>query len=364
MQEYRNEPMRTQYKGAVVRRRKKKNSANLYLTVSTGIIAALGSLLSVNVFFNLNSDKIQINGSTLYPPEQIASVGGVFAGQNLIRLNTDFVGERISDHLVYVDDIEVVKDYPNGLIINITEAVPQSQIEQDGSLYTVSQSGRLLEVNQSERNEKLPLVVGFELKQAIAGQPAFSADEQKTDILVSIFEKLGELDFQKIHKIDISDRTDIRLYYDDRLEIELGSSVDLDIKLRSIKAVIDSKLPKGYEGILRYNGIDSGTSAIPKEPEVSRAPVGTTSSGDSSGDSSSDTSVYNPDGIGEQNGYWDENGNWVDNSWSNGYWDENGNWVDNSWSSGYYDENGYWVDNSWSNGYYDENGYWVDNYGY
>ena len=178
---------------------------------------------------------------------------------------------------------------------------------------------------------------------------------------MSIFEKLGELDFQKIHKIDISDRTDIRLYYDDRLEIELGSSVDLDIKLRSIKAVIDSKLPKGYEGILRYNGIDSGTSAIPKEPEVSRAPVGTTSSSDSSGDSSSDTSVYNPDGIGEQNGYWDENGNWVDNSWSNGYWDENGNWVDNSWSSGYYDENGNWVDNSWSSGYYDENGNWVDN---
>eukprot|EP00505_MAST-04D_sp_SCG-Rhode-Island_P002190 Stramenopile-MAST_4_protein_2190 len=45
-------------------------------------------------------------------------------------------------------------------------------------------------------------------------------------------------------------------------------------------------------------------------------------------------------GEGQQEGYYDENGNWID--YSGGYYDENGNWVD--YSGGYYDEHGNWIE--------------------
>ena len=58
---------------------------------------------------------------------------------------------------------------------------------------------------------------------------------------------------------------------------------------------------------------------------------------------------------GYNNGYYDENGEWVE---ATGYYDENGEWVE---QSGYYDENGDWVE---TGGYYDENGEYIEYAGY
>ena len=207
----------------------------------------------------------------------------------------------------------------------------------------MSETGRLLEIDSAERNKKLPLVVGFELvpykeerkddssddsseqkksvknisgKQLKAGTPAVSADEQKDEILAELFKQLSELEFKKIVKIDITDRTDIKLIYDNRIQIELGSSVDLDIKLLWIKSVIDKELPDGYEGTLRYNGIDSGISAIAKQEEVpTYVPRKESSEADSSeADESSEEESYdggwqsdNAEGGTDTEGYSDQN---------------------------------------------------------
>ncbi len=269
---------RSYVRSSGVRHGRKRNALNVYAMIITAIIAALGALLSVNVFFNLSVTGLKINGSTLYEPEQIQSVAGLAPGQNLIRLNTDYIASRLEQTLVYIDDVKVEKDYPDNLVITITEATENAQIEQDGVYYTSSTSGKLLEVGQTERNEDLVLVVGYELKNTTAGASAESEDSQKTEALEEIFEQLKALEFEGIEQIDITDRTDIVLEYDGRIEIELGSSVDLDVKLSYIQAVIETGLPESYEGTLRYNGIDSGISAIPKEAEVTTAATTTVDS--------------------------------------------------------------------------------------
>ncbi|MBQ1537659.1 MAG: FtsQ-type POTRA domain-containing protein [Ruminococcus sp.] len=366
------------YGGAAVRHYRKKNTLNLYLTVAAGVLAAIAALLSVNVFFNLSPAGLTINGCTLYTPEQIQHIGGLVPGQNLVRLNTMFVEQRLKENLVYIEDVQVVKEYPEGLRIDIIEARAKAQLEHDGKYCTVSETGRLLEIDSAERNKKLPLVVGFELvpykeeskddssddsseqkksvknisgKQLKAGTPAVSADEQKDEILAELFKQLGELEFKKIVKIDITDRTDIKLIYDNRIQIELGSSVDLDIKLLWIKSVIDKELPDGYEGTLRYNGIDSGISAIAKQEEVpTYVPRKESSEADSSEtDDSSEEESYdegwqpdNTDTDTDNGGYTDPNNYSYDNG-DGGYGYDDGNYG--------YDDGGYGGD-TW----YDPNG--------
>lgn len=376
------------YSGGAVRHYRRKNTLNLYLTVATGVIAALVTLLSVNVFFNLSPAGLTINGCTLYSPEQIQHIGGLVPGQNLVRLNTVFVQQRLKQNLVYIEDVQVVKEYPNGLRIDIIEAVPKAQLEHEGTYCTMSESGRLLEVGETERNKKLPLVVGYELvpydsskddsssadaegvkaisgSQLRAGEPAVSADEQKTEILTGIFDQLKQLDFKKIGKIDITDRTDIKLIYDNRIQIELGSSVDLDIKLLWIKSVIDRKLPEGYEGTLRYNGIDSGISAIAKQEEV---PVYTPKKTDSEGDSSAEDSSSETDGT--QEGQWQQDGS--TDTGNGAYYDDQGGYTyTDPGADGYYDDGtGYGQDYGYDDGTgydqqytYDDGGYQPD-YGY
>ena len=65
--------------------------------------------------------------------------------------------------------------------------------------------------------------------------------------------------------------------YDGRLEIKLGSSVDMEYKLTYLKAVIDKSITDDYEGTLIYNGADSGISAIPKSQDESSKPDDTSS---------------------------------------------------------------------------------------
>lgn len=366
---------KTSYTSSALRHGSRRSTINLYLTLGAAALAAIGSLLSVNIFFNLSPTGLSINGTTLYAPEQIQTVGGLAPGQNLIRLNTDFVERRLRENLVYVEEVEVIKDYPESLIINIKEAKPKAQIEYDGGYCTVSASGRLLEVGESQRNKKLPFISGFELVGPIddviqrgdneppvylpitAGLDATSADTQKSVIIKQLFDELDRLDFKKIARIDIADRTDIKLIYDGRIVIELGSSVDLDIKLSYIQAVI-AQLPDGYEGTLRYNGIDRGISAIPKKTEVpqqTNAPVSSGSESSSATDTYGGEQQWNDWGYTDtpDQGYYDygyDQGYYGDGYYDNGYGYDGYDYGYNDYGGGYDDY-----------GYYDQ-GY--DNYGY
>ena len=70
----------------------------------------------------------------------------------------------------------------------------------------------------------------------------------------------------------------------------------------------------------------------------------------------------------EPKGHYNEKHQWVDENGNvyNGYWDENGNWVDyeefDELEEGHYNEKGQWVsaDGTVYNGYYDEQGRWID----
>ena len=261
------------------RQKRRKNRRGDYaLAIVLGAVILL--VLCMTWVFNYDVENIKINGVTLYTNEQILVVGGVADGGNLIRTDADLIEERLTQNLVYIDKAEVKKKYPSGLEINVTEAVKAADIEYKGQYYVLSESGKLLECGNTERNENIALVKGIELKSLNPGEKLQATDVMKTKILNQLIELTYEMNFENITEIDLSDRTDIILKYDDRITIYIGSSVDMDYKLKYIKTVIDERLSDNYRGTLRYNGVNSGISAIP-ESENSKADT-TESSQDSS----------------------------------------------------------------------------------
>lgn len=263
-----------------VDRQKRRNNMSGYYALAIVLGAVILLVLCMTWVFNYDVENIKINGVTLYTNEQILVVGGVADGGNLIRTDTDLIEERLTQNLVYIDKAEVKKKYPSGLEINVTEAVKAADIEYKGQYYVLSESGKLLECGNTERNENIALVKGIELKSLNPGEKLQATDVMKTKILNQLIELTYEMNFENITEIDLSDRTDIILKYDDRITIYIGSSVDMDYKLKYIKTVIDERLSDNYRGTLRYNGVNSGISAIP-ESENSKADT-TESSQDSS----------------------------------------------------------------------------------
>ena len=233
-----------------------------YCAVAFVFVSLVGVVLCLTVFFKVKN--VEVNGLTLYREDQIVGVGGVVNNSNLVRTDTKLIEQRLKDNLVFIETAEVEKKYPSTLIINVTEAVKAADIMLDnGKFCTVSTSGRVLELSNAAQTGDIPVVKGFELSTEKAGGELESKDKNKLRIYNEIMRIINAIDFEKIVQIDLSNRSGITMVYDNRISLELGSSVDLDYKLNYFKAVIDNKLTGGFKGRLVYNGADSGISAIP-----------------------------------------------------------------------------------------------------
>lgn len=253
-----------------VSRRRRRSDVMTYSAITVAVFTAIGLVLSLCFLFDLK--EVTISGVSLYTSEQILTVGGVTTGANLIRTNTSVIEDRLIDTLPYVEDVRVSKSYPNGLKIEVTEARKCAEIENAGRYCVLSKKGNILEVDNVYHDPSLPLITGFELKEPKANQPAESKDAGKTKVLMQLIGDIEKSGFTNVTEIDMTNRTDLFLKYDNRIDIQLGSSLDMQYKLESIKAVIDNKLIDGYEGLLRYNGANSGISAIPKAALTTRPP--------------------------------------------------------------------------------------------
>lgn len=250
------------------RRRRRKSNMSLYYIMVALIVIFAAYFLSNFVFFRI--DEIKVSGSTYYATESIISASTARKGDNLFRTDIKGIEERLTQLMVYADEVKVRRKLPSQLVITVKEAVPKYNLEQDGRYFVVSESGKILETNLSAPQGNLLLVSGFEIKDTTPNAKLESNDNLKARILAEIDENIEAMKFVGIEKIDLSDRTDIKLYYDDRIEVRIGSSVDIPYKLRYTRAVLDSIMKTygaDYEGTLIYHSATSGMSAIAKDTE-------------------------------------------------------------------------------------------------
>lgn len=320
---------------------RKLNLRALYALASV-IAAVIILVLCMTVFFNVS--EVEIKGVTLYTDEQIVNVGGIYEEMNLVRTDVARAEKRLTDNLVYIDDVKVSKVYPSTVVIECTEAVKAADIEYEGGYYVLSTSGRILEANNPEPTGGIPIVTGFKfytaqdriengeevseeeiLSYRAPGAKLRSEDNYSGKIVNDLLAELTEQEYEDVRSIDISSRANIIVNVDDRLEIKLGSSADIEYKLSYFKAVM-SKLVENYEGTLIYNGAENGVSAIPKDkylgkPNFAKDP-------EPSDEDSEAEDYEQPE----------------DNGWAQDAWTDNG-WNDNT---GYDDT---WDDGGWDNGY-------------
>lgn len=248
-------------------RKKRRNNMSGYYALAIIFSSVIILILCMTCFFNYTAQNVKINGVTLYTNEQILVIGGVSERANLVRTDTDIIEKRLTENLVYIDDVTVKKKYPSGLEINVTEAKKAADIEYNGKYYVLSKSGKILEAANDKRSKGIMLIKGVDLKSVTPGDQLEATDVMKTKIITNFVQLTDELKFEKIKEVDLSDRTNITFNYDGRIKVYIGSSVDMDYKLKYIKAVIDDRLTDNYRGTLRYNGVNSGISAIPESQD-------------------------------------------------------------------------------------------------
>lgn len=244
-------------------RRRRRNMSLYYLMLFViGIVIFL--ILARTVFFNI--EEYEVSGNSIYTADQILSAGGLREGRNMYGINLDKTAERIKNSLIYIDDVKLRRKLPNRFIVEVTEARAYACCQYEDSRYAIiTKSGRYLEVEQLGARAGLILVTGMELKDVALDKEFQSADETKKTILFELLDSISEICDGKITSIDMTDRTNIMMVYDGRIDIDFGSSLDYEYKLRYITALIENNLEPEAEGTVIYHSSAAGASFIRKE---------------------------------------------------------------------------------------------------
>lgn len=247
------------------RKRRRKRHTTLYFFLIVLLVTGIGILLSVTLFFNVKT--ISVTGDVDYTNEDIIKMSGIKVGDNLIRLDTKRASDGIMLSMVYIESAQIDKQYPGNIEIKVTKCVPTAVMESETGYLVVSASGKILE-RKSAGAEDLFMIKGYKTLTEKPGEYISAEDDQVTEIVSEILKECSKYKDHKITSVDVSDKFDIKLIYENRITFKMGNSSDIAYKLNLAGTVLD-KIGKNKKGVMTMAGSnqisfrDDGSAAAP-----------------------------------------------------------------------------------------------------
>lgn len=256
-------------------RRRRKNMLGYYILVAV-LTVIIFAVLSVTLMFNVREVVISGLGASSYKEEDIIRSSGIVKGDNLVRMNTDKIREAMLADLTFIDDVEIKKNYPNGIQISITPSVGTAYVECQGGYMLVSRSWRIIGHTEQPEDKSIIVVNGFDCESNEEKTVMASKDPDKDEALRSILHEIESQDMKNMVSVDISDKYDVVLNYDNRIKIKIEKPNDIEYKLRYAYKIITDELRENKNGYLiyrnslgysyvseeEYNRINGGISAL------------------------------------------------------------------------------------------------------
>ena len=239
------------------RRQKRKRNYTLHYILLFLFLSVTGVILSLTVFFNI--ETIEVQGSEIYTEDEILSYLEIQKGDNLLRIDTGKAEETLLQGLTKADSVNVSRSFPNALRVTVADGKPSAQLENAGKYYVISQSGRILSVGDAPETGSGILISGVDLAGAAEGdyvedvqqrlweEASTLAEEQEQpepekpesiQNLKTFFAALKNAEYSKVTAVDLSDDLSLTLYWDNRIQILLGSFSELEYKLSFAKALL------------------------------------------------------------------------------------------------------------------------------
>lgn len=259
---YRAEPPRQTRRitqAEILRRRKRRR-----ILGGLAVIAVLmvGVVLSINLLFKVTSFQVEnMDGTTPadtgpYTEQQILDLLGVQAGDQLFSFSTAEKAEILQTGLPYLDEVSVVTSMPGTVVVRVSPAVERFAVPYSGGYLVVSDRMKILRVDSEWSDGLISLeavvaansgVTPGEFLRLSDGEEttgeetvADAAEQTETDaavrMLLESLQKEGLLD--GVSMISLNDINEIHFLYEGRVSVKLGTTNNLDYKMRLAAAAL------------------------------------------------------------------------------------------------------------------------------
>jgi len=222
------------------RRRRRGRFTFLYKLLSILAICAV-IVVALTLFFKVNT--IEVSGEKEYSEEQILEASGVSKGDNLFLLNKFDVANRLIKKLPYIENVRINRKLPDQLIISVTECSATFAATQDGTVWLVSPSGKIVGSCKPADAAALPVLDGCELlAPSVGSQIALSTDHktQQTSLL-SLLSALqsGEM-LAQVNAIHLGSTTELTMDYAGRFSVVMPYGGDYPYLTAYLAKVVDT----------------------------------------------------------------------------------------------------------------------------
>jgi hypothetical protein len=240
------------------------------------------------VFFKI--EAVHVIGTDKYDPDVIVADSGVALEDNLLRINKEDIAARIMEKYPYIASVEVHRKLPPSVEIIVTQSRPDGAIKKGDEVILFTKEGKVLERGTILIPETVPLVMGIEVDgpleeedepateaatdeteaetegtdetepvtdpppgEIVRTEPGgflWSSQSEKLAMFQNLLAAMEETGFTSITNVDLSDRLNIHIIYENRILLKLGVEADLPHKLQFVRQVLAENIGPEERGTL------------------------------------------------------------------------------------------------------------------
>lgn len=198
------------------------------------------SLISLLMVFALKTDFFVINdikviGNKNITKDILINASSINIGENIFKISTSS-GEKSIKKLPYTKEINIMRKFPKGIAIEITERKEMVQIKDISSFILIDEEGQVLDIKDNNK-ENLPIIIGLKIKNKKPGNNIFSDIEsrKKLDFIKEGYD-IGLL--QKIKEVDMVDNNNIKLTLIEDIGVAFGTLNNVKYKLDLLDEIL------------------------------------------------------------------------------------------------------------------------------
>lgn len=233
------------------KKRRKHGNYVIYYIMLAVVAFIIFAILSVTVLFN--AEGIVVEGETVYTDEEIIEASGLKGDENLIRLSLLGIDDDILEALVSLDSAVVTKEFfPPRIKITVAPAEPMANFYYAGKNYVISHVGRVMQIESNAAD--CMEIIGYQPgDNVVIGDYITAANPEQDETVRTINTALEQKEIHDITKLDISDVLNIKMTYDNRVEITLGNMLQLEQKLTIVKELMENYIGEGEKVTLNVS---------------------------------------------------------------------------------------------------------------
>ncbi|MFF5972576.1 cell division protein FtsQ/DivIB [Streptomyces sp. NPDC012769] len=187
-------------------------------------------------------EKVSTSGTEVLTRDEVERVAAVPLGAPLVSVDTDAIEARLREELPRIDTVDVVRSWPHGIGLKVTERQPVLLLEKGGKFTEVDSGGvRFATVPTAPRG--VPLLV-----LDVAASPSlrrFDA-ERLLRVAVGVTGELPEKIAQDVRVVRITSFDSITLELGKGRTVFWGSGEDGPVKARVLTALMKATPKAGH----------------------------------------------------------------------------------------------------------------------